>query len=71
MINCTIQIFSNLSDKDIFEGFYRRALSKRLIMNRGYNLDAEKIMISSLKSECGPIFTKKMEVMLTDLKASD
>ena len=29
------------------------------------------MMIARLKAECGPIFTKKLEVMLADLQASD
>ncbi len=70
-INSTIRIFSNLSDKDIFEGFYRKALAKRLINNRGLHNEGERMMIARLKAECGPIFTKKMEVMLSDLQASE
>lgn len=71
-VNSTIRIFSNLNDKDIFEGFYRKALAKRLI-SRGGGLqhgEGERMMIARLKAECGPIFTKKLEVMLADLQAS-
>lgn len=60
-----------MTDKDIFEGFYRKALAKRLITGRGLHSEGERMMIARLKAECGPIFTKKLEVMLADLQASD
>lgn len=48
-----IRIFRYLQDKDIFEGFYKNALSKRLLDQRSVNEDAEKLLIKKLKEECG------------------
>lgn len=48
-----IQIFRYLSDKDIFEGFYKNSLAKRLLDARSINEDSEKQLILKLKEECG------------------
>ena len=38
--------------KDVFEAFYKKDLAKRLLLGRSTNVDAEKAMISKLKSGC-------------------
>lgn len=48
-----IQIFRYLQDKDIFEGFYKTSLSKRLLDQRSVTEDAEKQLVLKLKEECG------------------
>lgn len=62
-----VQLFSYLTDKDLFAEFYRTQLAKRLLNQRSASDDAEKIMIAKLKMQCGTHFTSKMEGMLTDL----
>ena len=52
-----IQIFRYLQDKDIFEGFYKTSLSKRLLDQRSVSEDAEKALVLKLKEECGFQFT--------------
>jgi cullin 3 len=66
-----IQIFRYLQDKDIFEGFYKTALAKRLLEARSVNEDAEKNLVLKLKEECGFQFTQKLEVMFKDIKMSE
>lgn len=48
-----IEIFRLLSDKDEFEGYYRNNLTKRLLNSLSSNDEAERLMISKLKVECG------------------
>lgn len=53
-----IKIFRYIQDKDVFEGFYKNSLSKRLLDNRGVGgtiqlEDAERNMVLKLKEECG------------------
>ena len=62
-----VQLFTYLSDKDMFAEIYRNQLAKRLLTQRSTSDDAEKKMISKLKVQCGTQFTSKMEGMLSDL----
>lgn len=62
-----VQLFSYLTDKDLFAEIYRNQLAKRLLNQRSASDDAEKTMISKLKMQCGTHFTSKMEGMLADL----
>ena len=52
-----LQIFRYLQDKDVFEGFYKVSLAKRLLEQKSANEDAEKMMVLMLKEECGFSFT--------------
>mmetsp|Transcript_34147 Transcript_34147/g.38849 ORF Transcript_34147/g.38849 Transcript_34147/m.38849 type:complete len:750 (+) Transcript_34147:98-2347(+) len=62
-----VQLFSYLTDKDLFADIYRNHLAKRLLNQRSASDDAEKVMIAKLKMQCGTHFTSKMEGMLADL----
>jgi cullin 3 len=72
-----IKIFRYLQDKDVFEGFYKNSLSKRLLDQRlapgaaVTHEDAEKLLVLKLKEECGFQYTQKLEVMFKDIKMSD
>lgn len=48
-----IFIFRYLQDKDVFESFYKNALSKRLLEKKSVSEDAEKMFVLKLKEECG------------------
>jgi len=65
-----IVIFRYLQDKDIFENFYKQHLSKRLLQGRSVSEDAERSMITKLKTECGYHFTSKLEGMFMDMNMS-
>lgn len=65
-----IVIFRFLSDKDVFEDYYNKALSKRLLGQKTVADDQEKLMIAKLKNECGLSFTTKMEGMFMDMNLS-
>ena len=62
-----VQLFSYLTEKDLFADIYRNQLAKRLLNQRSASNDSEKVMISKLKMQCGTQFTTKMEGMLSDL----
>ncbi|CAH8842089.1 unnamed protein product [Trichobilharzia szidati] len=63
-------LFRFIDGKDIFEAFYTKELAKRLLLNKSASVDAEKAMLSKLKQECGPNYTRKMEIMFQDIELS-
>ena len=65
-----IIVFRYLSDKDVFESFYKQHLAKRLLGGRSISDDAERAMASQLKAECGYQFTSKLEGMFNDMRIS-
>lgn len=65
-----IALFRYLQDKDVFEEFYKILLAKRLLNSRGTSDEAEKLVISKLKAECGYQFTSKLEGMFKDMSIS-
>eukprot|EP00543_Licmophora_paradoxa_P017706 CAMPEP_0202461442 /NCGR_PEP_ID=MMETSP1360-20130828/49427_1 /ASSEMBLY_ACC=CAM_ASM_000848 /TAXON_ID=515479 /ORGANISM="Licmophora paradoxa, Strain CCMP2313" /LENGTH=648 /DNA_ID=CAMNT_0049083485 /DNA_START=10 /DNA_END=1956 /DNA_ORIENTATION=+ len=65
-----IIVFRYLSDKDVFESFYKQHLAKRLLGNRSVSDEAERAMVSQLKAECGYQFTSKLEGMFNDMRIS-
>mmetsp|Transcript_19410 Transcript_19410/g.45154 ORF Transcript_19410/g.45154 Transcript_19410/m.45154 type:complete len:776 (+) Transcript_19410:417-2744(+) len=69
-LNKIIIVFRYLSDKDVFESFYKQHLAKRLLMGRSVSDDAERAMVSQLKAECGYQFTSKLEGMFNDMRIS-
>jgi len=62
-----VELFSFLTDKDLFAEIYRNQLSKRLLQETSASEDHEKSMIQKLKLKCGAQFTSKLEGMLNDL----
>lgn len=66
-----ITILRYLSDKDIFETYYKKHLCKRLLLNKSQSIDVEKQMISRMKIELGNSFTLKLEAMFKDMTLSE
>lgn len=60
-----------IQDKDMFERYYKKHLSKRLLMKRSISMDAERQMISKMKLEVGNSFTQKIESMFKDMAISE
>ncbi|KAG0221759.1 Cullin-3, partial [Actinomortierella wolfii] len=71
VLNKTTTLFRFLSDKDVFERYYKQHLANRLLHGRSLSDEAERGMISKLKVECGFQFTSKLEGMFTDMKLSE
>ena len=65
-----IVIFRYLSDKDVFEAYYKNHLAKRLLFNKSGSEEAEKAMVTLLKAECGYQYTSKLEGMFNDMRIS-
>jgi len=65
-----MQIFKYLSDKDIFEDFYKQHLASRLLHHRSHSDHHEKAMIAKLKHEMGHQYTSKLEGMFKDIAQS-
>ncbi|KAF8589814.1 Cullin-domain-containing protein [Ramaria rubella] len=70
VLDKTITVFRFVSEKDIFERYYKAHLAKRLLFNRSTSDDAERGMLAKLKIECGYQFTQKLEGMFHDMKLS-
>jgi len=62
-----VQLFTHLVDKDLFIEVYRSYLAKRLLNEKSQSVEQERQMISYIKMQSGPQFTKKLEGMLNDL----
>ncbi|KAL9931681.1 hypothetical protein V8E36_009467 [Tilletia maclaganii] len=63
-------LFKYLEDKDVFQKFYARALSRRLVHFTSASDDAESSMISKLKEACGFEYTQKLARMFADMEVS-
>ncbi|KAJ2797286.1 hypothetical protein H4R21_004379, partial [Coemansia helicoidea] len=66
-----IELFRFIQAKDLFEGYYRRDLAKRLLHSKSASIDTERLMVQKLKAECGAGYTNHIEGMLRDMDAAD
>lgn len=66
-----IVLLRYIQDKDLFEAYYKKHLSKRLLMGKSVSLEVEKQMISRMKIELGNTFTSKLENMFKDMALSE
>jgi len=62
-----VKLLAYISDKDLFNEFYRKKLSRRLLHDKSSSDDHERSILTRLKQQCGAQFTSKMEGMVTDL----
>ncbi|ORX45430.1 cullin-4-like protein [Piromyces finnis] len=64
-------LFRFINGKDVFEAYYKKDLSKRLLLfSKSINIELEKSMIAKLKDECGGGYTSKLEGMFKDMSVS-
>ena len=66
-----ITLLRYIKDKDLFETYYKKHLSRRLLMKRSVSMDAERQMISKMKLEVGNQFTQRIESMFKDMTISE
>ncbi|RPA95907.1 Cullin-domain-containing protein [Choiromyces venosus 120613-1] len=71
VLDKALTLFRYVADKDVFERYYKKHLSRRLLMNRSVSHDAEKQMIGKFKMEVGFAFTGKFEGMFKDMNTSE
>jgi cullin 3 len=69
-LDAVMTLFRFLHEKDVFERYYKQHLAKRLLNNRTTSHDAERSFMAKLKTECGYLYTSKMETMFTDMRTS-
>eukprot|EP00271_Cylindrocystis_brebissonii_P008559 TRINITY_DN22947_c0_g1_i1.p1 TRINITY_DN22947_c0_g1~~TRINITY_DN22947_c0_g1_i1.p1 ORF type:complete len:827 (-),score=185.08 TRINITY_DN22947_c0_g1_i1:668-3148(-) len=70
VLDRVLVLFRFIQGKDVFEAFYKKDLAKRLLLGKSASTDAEKSLISKLKTECGSQFTNKLEGMFKDIELS-
>ncbi|KAI8885479.1 Cullin-domain-containing protein, partial [Backusella circina FSU 941] len=70
LLNNSLDLFRFIHAKDAFEAYYKRALSKRLLLNRSISIDLEGEILEKLKAECGEDYTKNLESMINDMRIS-
>lgn len=70
VLDRVMTLFRCLHGKDVFEAFYKKDLSKRLLLGRSASSDLERAMVGKLKTECGSQFTAKLEGMFRDADGS-
>ncbi|KAG6041531.1 hypothetical protein E4U41_003691 [Claviceps citrina] len=61
-----LELFRFIEGKDAFEAFYKKDLARRLLLGRSASKDAERNMLTKLRSECGSNFTHNLEQMFKD-----
>lgn len=66
-----IMLLQYIADKDLFETYYKKHLSKRLLMKKSASMDIERQMISKMKIKVGNTFTQRLESMFKDMNVSD
>ncbi|KAJ2565954.1 Cullin-4A [Coemansia sp. RSA 1813] len=71
MFGQIVALFMFMQGKDLFEAHYRRDLAKRLLLNTSASIDAEKLMVQKLRSECGSGYTSRLDGMFRDMDVSE
>lgn len=69
-LNRVMILFKYIEDKDVFQTFYSKQLSRRLIFGVSASEESEESMISKLKEACGFEYTNKLQRMFTDVSLS-
>eukprot|EP00668_Euglena_longa_P014540 GGOE01018530.1.p1 GENE.GGOE01018530.1~~GGOE01018530.1.p1 ORF type:complete len:767 (+),score=353.77 GGOE01018530.1:79-2379(+) len=70
VLDKVVALFGHISDKDLFQEFYRKQLSRRLLMSNTTD-ESERSLISKLKLKCGAPYTSKLEGMINDRNVSE
>jgi len=70
VLDKVVALFGHISDKDLFQEFYRKQLSRRLLMSNTTD-ENERALISKLKLKCGAPYTSKLEGMINDRNVSE
>lgn len=63
-------VFKYVDDKDVFNKFYTRMLSRRLVHGTSASEDAEASMLSKLQEVCGTDYVAKLQSMFSDMRTS-
>lgn len=66
-----ILLLQYIQDKDHFENYYKKHLSKRLLQKKSASMEIERQMISKMKMKVGNTFTQRLESMFKDMALSE
>lgn len=66
-----ILLLQYIQDKDHFENYYKKHLSKRLLQKKYASMDIERQMISKMKMKVGSNLTQRLESMFKDMALSE
>jgi hypothetical protein len=64
-----LTVFTYVTEKDVFQEYYKAKLSKRLLQTTPFE-DLEKAFLERLQREMGKSYTHKLEGMLLDLEST-
>ena len=65
-LDAAMIVFKYIEDRDYFQKFYAKFLSRRLVSFASASTDAEESMIARLKEACGFEYTSKIQRMFTE-----
>lgn len=71
VLDKAIVLLRYISDKDMFERYYKKHLCKRLLMGKSLSVENEREMIRKMKIELGNSFVLKLEAMFKDMQLSE
>jgi cullin 3 len=71
VLDKAIILLRYINDKDMFERYYKKHLSRRLLMQKSISTDVEKQMTGKMKLELGNAFTSRIEAMFKDMTLSE
>ena len=71
ILDKAIVLIRYITDKDMFERYYKKHLCKRLLMQKSLSIENEHDMIRKMKIELGNSFVQKLENMFKDMQLSD
>lgn len=66
-----ITLYVHLKDKDVFNHYYKRAVSGRMLGEKSISDYLEQAFVSKVKLNCGASHVRDVETMLQDVKLSD
>ncbi|KAH0791153.1 Cullin family protein [Histomonas meleagridis] len=64
-------LFKMLSLNDVFETYYTKLLTKRILSLKNFNIEAEYYIIKKFEAECNSDYTKRMESIINDYNNSN
>lgn len=65
------QLFKMLTLNDVFETYYTKLLTKRILYLKKFDFESEYYMIKKFEEECNSDYTKRMELLFEDLNCSN
>ncbi|KAG9237511.1 Cullin [Amylocarpus encephaloides] len=71
VLNKATTLIRYITEKDLFERYYKKHLARRLLHGKSESADVEKQMITRMKMELGSAFTQKLEGMFKDMTMSE